>query len=48
VVLVYYPLMLCTINMAKSAKIPAWSGIWIADGLMGLVAAIMFLRLARN
>jgi lipopolysaccharide export system permease protein len=48
VVVVYYPLMLCMINLAKSGKVAAWHGIWYADGLMALVAALLFSRLARN
>jgi lipopolysaccharide export system permease protein len=48
IVIVYYPLMLCAINMAKSGRIPAWQGIWFADELMALAAAVLFVRLARN
>jgi lipopolysaccharide export system permease protein len=48
IVLVYYPLMLCGINMARAGRIPPWAGIWLADGLMLLTAAVMFRRLARH
>jgi len=48
VVVIYYPLMLCAINMAKSGKVAPWQGIWLADGLMALAAAVLFVKLARN
>ena len=48
VVVVYYPLMLCTINLAKSGKLQPWLGIWIADALMILVGTFLFRRLART
>jgi lipopolysaccharide export system permease protein len=48
IVIVYYPLMLCTINMAKSGKVPAWQGIWLADGLMSLTALVLLFKLVRN
>ncbi len=48
IVVIYYPLMLCTINMAKSGKIDAALGIWLADGLMAVAAGGLFVKLARN
>jgi lipopolysaccharide export system permease protein len=48
IVIVYYPLMLCAINMAKSSKLFPPSGIWAADALMLFAAAIMYRRLVRN
>jgi lipopolysaccharide export system permease protein len=48
IVITYYPLMLCSLNLAKGGKIIPWTGIWIADGLMLLTALFLFRRLARN
>jgi len=48
IVIVYYPLMLCAINMAKSSKVFPPSGVWAADALMLIAAAIMYRRLVRN
>jgi lipopolysaccharide export system permease protein len=49
VVVVYYPLMLCGINMGRSGKLyhPALS-IWAANAVMAVTAAILFRRLLRN
>jgi lipopolysaccharide export system permease protein len=48
IVFVYYPLMLCGLNLAKGSRIPAVVSIWGADLLMALVAAGLFKRLLRN
>jgi lipopolysaccharide export system permease protein len=48
IVIVYYPLMLCAINMSKSSKVFPPSGVWTADVLMLVAAAIMYRRLVRN
>ncbi len=48
IVIIYYPLMLCGISMAKSMKLPAFLAIGGADGLMMLAALIMYRRLVRN
>jgi len=34
--------------LAKSGKVAPWQGIWLADGLMALAAAVLFAKLARN
>jgi lipopolysaccharide export system permease protein len=47
IVVVYYPLMLCGINMAKSGKFLPAAGICIADALMLTAALVMYRRLAR-
>src|SRR5260370_1133939 len=48
VVIVYYPLMLCAINMAKTGKGFTVAGIWGPDALMLIAAAFMYRRLIRN
>ena len=40
--------MFCTINLARSAKIPSWLGIYDADVLVFFAGLILFRRLARN
>jgi lipopolysaccharide export system permease protein len=47
IVMVYYPLMLCGINMARSGKILPFIAIGAADVLMLIAAVIMYRRLAR-
>lgn len=48
IVIVYYPLMLCAINMAKTGKGFTCAAIWGADALMLIAAAFMYRRLVRN
>jgi lipopolysaccharide export system permease protein len=48
VVIIYYPLMLCGINMARSGKIIPAISIGGADVLMAAAAVIMYRRLTRN
>jgi lipopolysaccharide export system permease protein len=48
IVIIYYPLMLCSINMARSGRFFPSFIIWGADAAMMLAALLMFRRLARN
>lgn len=48
IVTIYYPLMFCTINLARVGKYPAWAGIYCADALLLLAGLVLFRRLARN
>jgi lipopolysaccharide export system permease protein len=48
IVLVYYPLMFCTINFARAGKIPPWLGVYDANALMAIVGFLLFRKLARN
>lgn len=48
IVIIYYPLMLCMINLARSGKVPIAAGLWLADGLMLCAAVVLSRRLARN
>jgi lipopolysaccharide export system permease protein len=47
IIIVYYPLMLCGINMARSGK--AWpAAVWPANAVMAIAALVLFRRLLRN
>jgi lipopolysaccharide export system permease protein len=48
IVVLYYPLILCGINLAKLGKINIWLGLWSADVLMAIIALGLFRRLLRN
>jgi lipopolysaccharide export system permease protein len=48
IVTIYYPLMFCTINMARAGKFPPWMVIYSADILMLLSGLILFRRLCRK
>jgi lipopolysaccharide export system permease protein len=48
IVAIYYPLMLCGINLAKKGKLEPWLIIWPANVLLALTALILFRKLARN
>ncbi len=48
IVVLYYPLMLCGINLSKLGKINPWIGVWCADLLMAVIALGLFRKLLRN
>jgi lipopolysaccharide export system permease protein len=48
IVFVYYPVLLCGTNFAKSGRVDASLAMWAANGLVGLVALGLFRRLLRN
>ncbi len=48
IVTIYYPVLLCMINMGRSGKLSCWLTIHNANALMMLVALILFRRLARS
>jgi lipopolysaccharide export system permease protein len=48
IVLVYYPLMLCGMNMAKSGKIPSLIAVWPANIVLAGSALMLYRRLLRN
>lgn len=48
IVTLYYPLLLCGINFAKTATIPPGLAIWPANVLMLVIAWFLFWRLLRN
>jgi lipopolysaccharide export system permease protein len=48
IVFLYYPLQLCSINLAKDGKLDTTLGVWLADAVMGLMAAALFRKLVKN
>jgi lipopolysaccharide export system permease protein len=48
IVFLYYPLLLCGINLAKSGRVAPAVSLWIADGIMAVIAVGMYRRLLRN
>jgi lipopolysaccharide export system permease protein len=48
IVLVYYPLLLCSTNFAKDGRLPAFVAMWLANGLMALIAPVLFYNLMKN
>jgi lipopolysaccharide export system permease protein len=48
IIVLYYPLMLSGINLAKSRSLPAAFAIWSADVLMLAIGLVLFRSLARN
>ncbi len=48
ILFVYYPLMLCGLNMARGGKVPPAVGIWCANLVMGVIALVLFRRLVRK
>jgi lipopolysaccharide export system permease protein len=47
IVIIYYPLMLCGINMVRSGKLMPLVGIGTADALMLVAAVLMYRRLTK-
>lgn len=45
---IYYPLLLCTNNMAKDGKLPPLVSLWIANGILGLIAPYLFYQLMKR
>jgi lipopolysaccharide export system permease protein len=48
IIVVYYPLMLGGINLAKDRQLPPAVALWAANGVMLVTAFLLFRRLARN
>lgn len=48
IILLYYPLMLCGVGMAKEGHFNPIAPVWAADVLMGAVGFLLFVRLLRN
>jgi lipopolysaccharide export system permease protein len=48
IVFVYYPILLCGTNFAKSGRFDATLSLWAPNFMMGLVALVLFRRLLRN
>jgi lipopolysaccharide export system permease protein len=48
IVLLYYPLMLCGLNLSRTGKVPLLAGLWAANALVGLIAIDLYRRLLKN
>jgi lipopolysaccharide export system permease protein len=48
IVVIYYPLILCGINLCKLGRLSPWIGLWSANVLMAIIAALLFRRLLKN
>jgi lipopolysaccharide export system permease protein len=48
IVIVYYPMVFCFMDLSRAGRIPPWLGIYNADVLMLVIGAALFVRLARN
>jgi len=48
IVTIYYPIMLCMVNLTRSGKIPPMMGMYTADVLLFTAGIYLFRRLARN
>jgi lipopolysaccharide export system permease protein len=48
IVFLYYPLLLCGINIAKNGKFDPVLAVWAADGIMAAVALPLYRKLLKN
>jgi lipopolysaccharide export system permease protein len=48
IVFVYYPLQLCSTNLAKDGKVDPMLALWTANAVMGVMALFLFRRLVKN
>jgi lipopolysaccharide export system permease protein len=48
IIVVYYPLLLCGLNLSRSGGPAMLAGIWAANGVMGLIALELYRRLLKN
>jgi lipopolysaccharide export system permease protein len=48
IVFLYYPVLLCGLNLAKAGKVPIAAAVWAADAAMAVIALGLFRRLVRN
>jgi lipopolysaccharide export system permease protein len=48
IVCLYYPILLCGTNLAKDGKIVPGLSVWAADGVLGVIALLLYRRLLRN
>jgi lipopolysaccharide export system permease protein len=48
IVFLYYPLQLCSTNLAKDGKVDPALALWSANAAMGLMALLLFRRLLKN
>ncbi len=48
IVFLYYPLLLCGINFAKAGKVAPFAALWTANGLMAMIALVLFRKPLRT
>ena len=48
VVVIYYPLLLCGINLGKSGTVAPAISIWVANIMMGLAGLVLFRQLQKH
>ena len=48
IVFIYYPLQLCSTNLARDGRVPPAASLWAANALLGMIAVFLFYRLLRN
>jgi lipopolysaccharide export system permease protein len=48
IVCLYYPILLCGTNLAKDGKITPAVSVWAANGVMCVIALLLYRRLLRN
>jgi lipopolysaccharide export system permease protein len=48
IVFVYYPLHLCFSNFAKDGKVDPFLAHWVANGVIALIALVLFRKLLKN
>ena len=48
IVVIYYPLLLCGINLGKTGKFDPIVAIWSANAVMAIIALWLFRRLLKN
>jgi lipopolysaccharide export system permease protein len=48
IVFIYYPLLLCSTNLAKDGKLPAAYSLWVANEVVGVLSLGLFWKLLKN
>jgi lipopolysaccharide export system permease protein len=48
IVLVYYPIQLCSTNLAKDGRMPPYVALWMANAILCLAALLLFRKLLKN
>jgi lipopolysaccharide export system permease protein len=48
IVFLYYPLLLCGANLAKTGKFPVFASVWCANAIMALAAVPLYRKLLKN
>ena len=48
IVFIYYPLLLCGLNLCKDGRIHPGVTVWMANAVMGVAGLFLFNRLLKN